>query len=396
MKYNLISILILFSYYVTSQNLVTNGNLEEYYSCPTANGQLDKAVGWNSIWLIGGGSSEYFNSCNINDNGIPQNFFGYQYSKSGIGYIGYGFYVKSSSHVVEFSANNLKTKLDSGITYIVQLFLSKTEASNFAISEIGVHITDSINADAIYNGIVLPEVVNQRGFIYDTLNWVKVEEKYKAKGGEKYIVIGCFNPNPQDTIISNTGGPYTYYYIEDVALYPINAPIATAQTISDTNLCLGNSVSPGLTQVEDQYKAEYEWLWYEPGKEKDTLSIEEFPVFQPDTTTTYVLKLTDFKYDVTYDTVTVRVADCKEPTNLKVFPNPTNDKVYFEFNSTIPANMSIEIYNLMGQKIKGLHYLSNREANSLEINLQTQAAGIYFYRVLVGDEIKFMGKLIKN
>ena len=181
-----------------------------------------------------------------------------------------------------------------------------------------------------------------------------------------------------------------------MALYPINAPIATAQTISDTNLCLGNSVSPGLTQVEDQYKAEYEWLWYELGKEKDTLSTEEFPIFRPDTTTTFVLKLTDFKYDVTYDTVVVRVADCKEPTDLNVFPNPTNDKVYFEFNSTIPANMSIEIYNLMGQKIKGLHYLSNREANSLEINLQTQAAGIYFYRVLVGDEIKFMGKLIKN
>ena len=109
-----------------------------------------------------------------------------------------------------------------------------------------------------------------------------------------------------------------------------------------------------------------------------------------------MLKLTDFKYDVTYDTVTVRVADCKEPTNLKVFPNPTNDKVYFEFNSTIPANMSIEIYNLMGQKIIANDYRSNRDTKTLEINLQTQAAGIYFYRVLVGDEIKFMGKLIKN
>jgi hypothetical protein len=110
------------------------------------------------------------------------------------------------------------------------------------------------------------------------------------------------------------------------------------------------------------------------------------------------LKLFDFKYDVTFDTVTVTVTvvDFKTPTVLKVFPNPTNENINFEFNSTIPEYISIEIYNVMGQKIKELHYLSNREANLLEINLQTQATVIYFYRVLLGREILFNGKLIKR
>ena len=379
-----------------SQNLVTNGDFEQYTKCPDGPTQLNRAIGWHGIWG-GGGSCEYYNSCATNHQvSTPYNQTGYQLPRTGKGYIGYGFYGPTLNHVVEFSSNDLKDSLQKGVTYRVQLFLSLVQGVSYAISEFGVHLTDSINADAIYYGLVTPEVVNSKGFIFDTINWVKVEELFTAKGGERYIVIGCFNPNAKDTLLDNNGGIEVYYLVEDVAIYPINAPISTAQTINDTTLCLGKSVSPGLTQVEDQYKAEYEWLWYKAGHPEDTLSTEEFPIFRPDTTTTYVLKLTDFKYDVTYDTVTVRVADCKEPTNLKVFPNPTNDKVYFEFNSTIPANMSIEIYNLMGQKIKGLHYLSNREANSLEINLQTQAAGIYFYRVLVGDEIKFMGKLIKN
>ena len=394
--------LILFMLFITisfssfSQNLVTNGDFEKYTICPDGQNQLDRAVGWHGL-LGGGGSCEYYNSCDSTLYvSTPSNFLGFQYPKSGKAYIGHRFYQAGTSWVEEFSTSIIKFKLDSGVSYKVQLYLSLWNFASTAISEVGVHITDSINADAIFSGLIIPEVLNKNGFIYDTLNWVKIEELYIAEGGEKYIVIGCFNPHPQDTILNNSGILLSYYYIEDVAIYPINAPISTAQTINDTTLCLGKSVSPGLTQVEDQYKAEYEWLWYKAGHPEDTLSTEEFPIFRPDTTTTYVLKLTDFKYDVTYDTVTVRVADCKEPTNLKVFPNPTNDKVYFEFNSTIPANMSIEIYNLMGQKIIANDYRSNRDTKTLEINLQTQAAGIYFYRVLVGDEIKFMGKLIKN
>ena len=270
-------------------------------------------------------------------------------------------------------------------------------SSFFAISEIGVHITDSIDANKIWSGSINPEVLNKSGFIYDTLNWVKVEGEYLANGGEKNIVIGCFNPNPMDTMLKNDGGVSTvvYYLIEDVAIYPINAPISKAKTINDTLICKGNEISLGLTQVEPKYKAEYEWFWYKTGHEQDTLSTEEFPVFQPDTTTSYVLKLTDFKYDITYDTVNVEVVDCKQPTSLKVYPNPTNDVVYFSFDSPIPKDLSIELYNLLGQQIKGISYKPNKESRLVELNLSTLSTGIYFYRVIIDKDVKFAGKIVK-
>jgi hypothetical protein len=395
MKKYIIFILFLFNQFVEAQNIVTNGSFEKYSVCPDGPTQLNRAIGWHGIWG-GGGSCEYYNSCATNQQvSTPYNQTGYQPPRTGKGYIGYGFYGPTLNHVEEFSANDLKVSLQQGVTYRVQLFLSLAHGVSYAISEIGVHITDSINADSIYNGLVSPEVVNSNGFIYDTVNWVKVEELYTAKGGESHIVIGCFKPNAKDTLLDNNGGIAVYYLVEDVAIYPIDAPIAISQCISDTTLCLGNSIRPGLTQVESQYKAEYEWLWYKAGHPEDTLSIEEFPVFQPDTTTTYVLKLRDFKYDVTYDTVSVTVVDCKTPTNLKVFPNPTNEKVFFEFDSTIPEQMSIDVYNLMGQKIKGLDYRSSKETNRVELNLQTQANGIYFYRIIIENEVKFNGKIVK-
>ncbi len=395
MRLFIIIILLFLIDSVYSQNHVTNGDFEKYSQCPDGKGQLNRAIGWHGIWG-GGGSCEYYNACATYwKYSTPKNWVGFQQTRSGNGYIGHGFYGRNSNHVVEFSANDLNDTLMKGVTYNVKIYLSIHNSSSLAISEIGIHITDSIDANSIYSGNTTPEVINQKGFIYDTLNWVKIEGQYKAKGGEKYIVIGCFNPNPQDTILNNSGGESVYYLIEDVAIYPINAPISTAKTINDTLICKGNKISLGLTQVEPKYKAEYKWLWYKMGKEKDTLSTEAFPVFQPDSTTTYVLKLTDFKYDITYDTVKLTVVDCKQPTSLKVYPNPTNDIVFFGFDSPIPKGLHIELFNILGQKIKSLNYLQDYQHNTVQLNLSTLATGLYFYRVVINGDIKFVGKIIR-
>jgi hypothetical protein len=91
----------------------------------------------------------------------------------------------------------------------------------------------------------------------------------------------------------------------------------------------------------------------------------------------------------------VEVVNCKQPTSLKVYPNPTNDVVYFNFDSPIPKGLSIEFYNLLGQRIKGISYKPNKESRLVEINLSTVPTGIYFYRVLLENEITFAGKIIK-
>jgi len=344
----------------------------------------------------GGGSCEYYNACDSAGYvSTPINTTGFQRAKSGVAYIGHRFFLKGGNHVQEFSSNNLKDSLTSGMIYYVQLYLSLFNSASVATSEIGIHIAKSIDANSIYSGNTTPEVINQKGFIYDTLNWVKIEGQYKAKGGEQFIVIGCFNPSPIDTILNSIGGTLSYYYIEDVAIYPINAPVSKAKTINDTLICKGNKISLGLTQVEPKYKAEYEWLWYKMGKEEDTLSIEQFPVFKPDTTTIYVLKLTDFKYDITYDTVIISVVDCKQPTSLKVYPNPTNDVVNFSFDSPIPKGLHIELFNILGQKIKSLDYKQDYQHNTVQLNLSTLATGLYFYRVVIDEEHKFVGKIIR-
>ena len=126
MNKHLIIILLLISFKTNAQNLVNNGNFEIYSLCPDQKAQLDRAVGWHGIWGAGSGSCEYYNTCSSNWQLSPPITWGggFQYPRSGNGYIGYGFYAHNSNHVEEFSANDLYDKLTNEEIYKIQFFIS--------------------------------------------------------------------------------------------------------------------------------------------------------------------------------------------------------------------------------------------------------------------------------
>ena len=60
----------------------------------------------------------------------------------------------------------------------------------------------------------------------DTLNWIKVTGTYTAKGGEKYLTIGCFSAAlGLDTlrISTCTFCDEAYYFIDDVSVTLIDS-----------------------------------------------------------------------------------------------------------------------------------------------------------------------------
>ncbi len=80
------------------------------------------------------------------------------------------------------------------------------------------------------------------------------------------------------------------------------------------------------------------------------------------------------------------IADIKDQKNISIFPNPSKGK--FTIQSSVPARMnrsdgvsalwSVDVYNLMGQRVKS----EELRAKSEEIDLTGQPNGVYFYRVL--------------
>jgi len=164
---------------------------------------------------------------------------------------------------------------------------------------------------------------------------------------------------------------------------------------NDTVICLGNSIKLGKSNVKPEYRQEYSFEWSVLGKEDSVFSYDEHPVVTPDSTTTYIVKVIDFKFDKTTDSITVKVVDCAEPTGLIIYPNPTNDIVKFRFNSPIPKGLSITLYDITGRKLQTISYQQNIEIREIQMDLGNFAAGIYVYAVLINNEQKFKGKLIK-
>jgi hypothetical protein len=83
-----------------------------------------------------------------------------------------------------------------------------------------------------------------------------------------------------------------------------------------------------------------------------------------------------------------------EPT-VKAFPNPFSDQVKFVINSPAAGNGSLDIYNVMGQKVKSVYQgrvLAGNNSFEVTIPKKDQQTLIYMFRV--GDK-KVTGKLLQ-
>jgi len=231
-KFALLFILFSTTFVGKGQNLVPNGDFEQYSSCPIFLSQIDSALFWfnpTTGELGNGGTSDYFNSCsNPNPNvGVPNNLLGYQMAHSGVGYSGIIPYEPSfPGNYREYIEVTLTSSLVLNQCYHFEMYLSIANISFLTIDNIGVYFSDTAitGINNSYPLPFIPQINNMPGnFITDTLNWTLVNGNYIATGGESYFIIGNFNDDANtNTIVSNNNSTssITYFYIDDVSLTP--------------------------------------------------------------------------------------------------------------------------------------------------------------------------------
>ncbi|MES2514847.1 MAG: gliding motility-associated C-terminal domain-containing protein [Bacteroidota bacterium] len=217
----------------TQTNLVYNGDFELYSSCPNVlttplqNPQeITKCLGWSAPTH---GTSDYFNFCAALYVGIPNNYFGYQWAKSGNGYCGFHAYgveiLQSGYHWWEYIQDSLTSSLIANNTYSVSFYVSWAEnQSGLCCKNIGAYVTNNrplqLNSSSPLN---LPAQIKDTVCRQDSLNWSLISGTFVAQGNERYITIGHFADSlSYDTaLVKLSDGQYfasIYYYIDDVAL----------------------------------------------------------------------------------------------------------------------------------------------------------------------------------
>lgn len=339
-----------------AQNLVPNGSFEDITQCPWAQMQLDFAYPWTTPQGLGCaipgsgiicGSSELWHSCSATWGPIYQ-----KPRNNGKGYAGCFFFLHPTYPGNEYIEVELKDSLINGKTYCVNFYVSLIKLAGYATSEMSVCFTKKIISDTTYFPLskfgYIPQVNNSNGIIKDTANWVLISGSYTSQGGEKFITIGNFKSDSVSNYeFVNYGQFPANYFIDDVSVYPCDAPVYYANAGGNKEICGNNSVILGISNLPEYY-----YWWYDQNKNIiDTIG--QITV-KPAVTTKYYLKVRDFKFDVTWDSVIVTV---NEFCNYIVFipnifsPNSdgANDILYLRGENIKEATISI--YNRWGEKV---------------------------------------------
>ena len=230
---------------VFAQNLLSNGNFENYTTCPTTFSELDKATTWYPYTQA---TPDYMHSCNGGTlTGTPVNFAGYQAPASGQGYAGgYAFTDPTDpSSWKELIMTDGFAPLTVGAAYEISMSVSLANSSGWGCDDMGVIL--NANGPSTYPAISsspprTPQVdFKSYGAIVDTQNWVRISKVFIADSAYTSMAIGCFSPGPAMTSVVSVGsGSYCYYFIDSVVLR-IATPITVNYTAND--LCGGQQIT---------------------------------------------------------------------------------------------------------------------------------------------------------
>ena len=309
-------------------NLVMNGSFEKKYICPYAVDQIKDAKYWSCIdtayvssldTLYGNPhcSPEYINTCSPTGGaGAPINAEFHHYPRSGYGMADACMYDNRGDtnatnlyYHRDYIMGRLSSMLIAGQSYCVTFYTVMSVYAAYAIDHIGVYLDDgSIDTNSqcgITHTQYAPQVYTN-SIITDSLAWTKIQGSFIANGTEKYITIGnFFDTAHTNKIVQNHVNYISMYQIDDVSVI---ATGTKANAGPDVNINIGQSASIGVPDSNGDGMPCY---WYVQGGASPIDSGGRITV-SPLVTTNYVVEM-DLCGVVTYDTVTVNVAQCPVP-----------------------------------------------------------------------------------
>lgn len=267
-KRNLCPVFLLIVIGTRAQNLVPNGDLEQYTQCPDYVSQIDRAIGWSRPTE---GTSDYFNACLgvPFSESVPDNEFGYEPARSGNGYAGfYCFYENGPITTAgdddhEYVTHALSAPLVPGETYAVEFHVSLADVSKYAVNHIGALLSMEIPARDDELAITsTPQVMNTSLVMLNNKNgWMRIHGCIVADSAFAFITIGNFHVGAA-TVFEEvpTDFPltyYSYYYVDDVSVEHVDPPMLGP----DISTCHATT----LSVLEPIDGATYTWSTGEEG-----------------------------------------------------------------------------------------------------------------------------------
>lgn len=245
MKKLICTFILLFVFvFCNSQNLIINGDFEQYTICPTGQGQSNNATGYLAL-NPSTAATDYLNTCSTNSGSdVPVNNIGYQQAHSGVAYCGI-FLRQYTNNIREYVEGTFSSPLIAGTCYRFEMYVNLGDNSMYTSNDIGVYFTSNSITGAGFAPLpVTPQISNMSATLLDSMNWTLLSGTFTATGGENYFIVGnfLFDAAMTEQIVNLSGYDWIYVYVDDVSL-----TVCTEVEENNTNLI---SVFPSLFKNE--------------------------------------------------------------------------------------------------------------------------------------------------
>lgn len=224
----------------SQKNLVPNGDFEKLVRVPESVNQFFLAMPWTSS-AVGPEPADLFHRrAKAMEVSAPQNYTGMQDPHSGEAYGGIAVMRKGKQDYREFMQVQLSEPLMKGEEYDAEFYASLSDYSELATSSLSLFFSRKAPL-LIENGFMMarPQVSAEK-ILDNNQDWVKVNGRFKAQGGETMLTIGNFikvGEAPKKKVKSarkeKDKEAFSYYYIDDVKVTRVNEtpePVAKAST----------------------------------------------------------------------------------------------------------------------------------------------------------------------
>lgn len=380
----IVSLLLLFSFLSKGQvvNYVNNGGFE------IANpNNTQKPKYWDAT-----DTNDYMGlllSQTITPYLVPTSSFTHQWPVSGSNYLLSNLLWKPNTPNTSrrYPRNEMKQSLQLGKVYCIQLYVNVTDQSSYGVDGFGVFFgdtsTDTIKKCSVPLTYLTPQIQYTSGFIFDTLNWMKISGTFTASGTEKYLMLGNFKSDATtNTVMVNPTNSVVVFcdvLYDNVSVIDIDLPAFAGR---DTFFIPGDSVYLGRPSDVGIDEA---CMWYKLPNTTTAIDTVAGLWVKPVTTTTYVVKQ-EICGVIKWDTVVlyqsaigVHELDIIS-NNLKIYPQPVTNEVNIQLNLQMDAPFNkYQLYNNFGQLIRE-EELSFKN-HIATITFEDLANGVYFISI---------------
>jgi len=362
-----------------AQNIVPNGDFEEYIEIPTVMGEWYNCKYWyntnnNYEWGAEHGTPDYFHELSTSVANLPNSYFGSILPKSGSAIMGFiamyePIIYPSSGNFREYLACEFTERMVVGDTYTVSLWISNGDSlivNGYKCDGVGICFSENPLKQI---GEFYIEVEPQYQFEDElwTTEWKNIKFNFLADSAYSNLTIGNFlnAPNTSSTSMVNSIAAGAYYYIDKVSVEHI--------TVSYDTICYGES-------IEFTAPLDSSYIWRIKNEPEFVISNEAMLIVEPKKNTSYV-----FKGDYNIFEKRVIVEGCSFIEMPNVF-TPNNDKINdvfkpIQFNNV--AASYLRIYNRWGNVV----FETNDTFNGWngELNDNNCTSGYYFWEIKYVD-----------